>query len=135
MRSSMSLAAILAVAVVSSQCGGGDKSADTPTTPGNTTPQTVTVSIVGIKGNQSYAPNPVQKSGGEQLIFKNNDTAVHHIVMDDNSADFGNLSPGATSAAKAVTSGNFHCMNHPSMVGSVNGPAAPDPPVGSGDGY
>jgi plastocyanin len=136
MRSLLNLAAILAVAAVSSQCGGGDKSSSgTPTTPGNTTPQVVTVAIVGIKGNQSYQPNPVAKLGGEQVVFQNNDSVVHHIVMDDGSADFGNLNPGAASQAKAVTNSNFHCLNHPSMVGTVNGATLPEPPVGSGDGY
>jgi plastocyanin len=126
------LITVLAAAVSASRCGGGKSS---PTTPGSNTPGSVTVSIVGIKGNGSYVPNPVQKAAGEQVMFKNNDTAVHHIVMDDGSADFGTLSPGTTSQAKAVTLGNFHCTNHPSMVGSVGGAAAPEPPPGSGDGY
>lgn len=133
MRSSLILITVLAAAVSASRCGGGKSS---PTTPGPTTPSTVTVSIVGIRGNGSYVPNPVQKAAGEQLVFKNNDTInTHRIMMDDGSADFGNLAPGATSAAKAVTTGNFHCTNHPSMVGSVGGAAAPVPPPGSGDGY
>ena len=56
--------------------------------------------------------------------------------MDDNSVDFGSLSPGASSAAKGVgTGGNFHCTIHPSMVGTINGTVAPTPPPGSGDGY
>ena len=135
MRSSMILIAVFAAAVSASRCGGGDSSSSTPTTPGNTTPSTLTVTIVGTKGNQSYVPNPVPKATGEQVMFKNNDTVVHRIVMDDNSADFGNLAPGAASAAMAVTTGNFHCTLHPSMVGSINGAAAPDPPPGSGDGY
>lgn len=136
MRSSLILVAILAAAVAASRCGGGKSSS--PTTPGPTTPSTVTVSIVGVLGSGSYVPNPVQKAAGEQLVFKNNDTITtigHHIVMDDSSADFGNLAPGATSAAKAVVSGNFHCTNHPSMVGSIGGTVAPTPPPGSGDGY
>jgi hypothetical protein len=140
MRSSLILVTVLAAAVSASRCGGGKDSGGSsqpPTGPGTTTP-TVTVSIVGLKGNQSYVPNPVQKTGGEQLVFKNDDlttTVGHHIVMDDGSADFGLLTPGATSAAKAVTTGNFHCTNHPSMVGSVGGVAPPEPPPGSGDGY
>ena len=138
MRSPFILVAILAAAVAASRCGGGGKSTTTPTTPAPTTPSTVTVSIVGVDGNRSYVPNPVQTAAGEQLVFKNNDmiTAIgHRLVMDDGSADWGNLAPGVTSAAKAVTSGNFHCANHPSMVGSLGGSVAPTPPVGSGDGY
>ena len=114
-----------------SRCGGS-----TPTTPGSTTPPgIVTVSIVGTQGNGSYVPNPVPTSGN-QVVFKNNDVVnTHHIVMDDGSADFGNLSPGASGPARAVTSGNFHCTNHPSMVGSINGVTPPVPAPGSGDGY
>lgn len=140
MRSSFILVAILAAAVAASRCGGGKSSPTTssPTTPSPTTPSTVTVSIVKLDGSRSYVPNPVQKADGEQLVFKNNDmvTAIgHRLVMDDGSADWGNLAPGVTSAAKAVTSGNFHCTNHPSMVGSIGGTVAPTPPPGSGDGY
>lgn len=136
MRVSFSLAAILLAAVAASQCGGGDSEPiATPTTPGNT-PTIATVSIVGLNGNKSYVPNPIPTSSGEQVVFKNNDTLVHHIVMDDGSIDFGSLSPGASSGAKAVgAGGNFHCANHPSMVGSINGAVAPEPPPGSGDGY
>jgi hypothetical protein len=96
----------------------------------------VTVSVVGTQGNGSFVPNPVATATGNQVVFKNNDPVnIHHIVMDDGSADFGNLSPGVSGPAKAVTGGNFHCVNHPSMVGSINGATAPTPAPGSGDGY
>jgi plastocyanin len=134
MRSVLILMTVLAAAVSASRCSGGG-SADTPTTPGSTTPSTVTISIVATKGNQSYVPNPVAKASGEQVIFKNNDAVTHRIIMDDNSADFGSLAPGASSQARAVSTGNFHCTLHPSMVGSINGATAPEPPPGSGDGY
>jgi plastocyanin len=137
MRSSLILVTVLAAAVSASRCGGGDSS-QPPATPGST-PNIVTVSIVGTKGNASFVPDPVATSSGDQVMFKNNDltTAVgHHIVMDDGSVDFGNLAPGASSSAKGVgTGGNFHCVNHPSMVGSINGAVAPTPAPGSGDGY
>ena len=133
MRSSLILITVLAAAVSASRCSGGGSS-DTPTTPGST-PSTLTVAIVGTKGNGSYVPNPIAKTSGEQVIFQNNDTVFHRIVMDDFSVDFGNLAPGASSQAKAVTAGNFHCTTHPSMVGSINGATAPEPPPGSGDGY
>jgi hypothetical protein len=56
--------------------------------------------------------------------------------MDDGSNDFGQLAVGASSAPRGVGSGgNFHCTIHPSMVGSINGTVAPEPPPGSGDGY
>ena len=91
--------------------------------------------LVGLAGSGSYQPNPVQ-TGGNQVMFKNSDTVnTHRIVMDDGSADFGTLAPGASSAARSVSGGNFHCTIHPSMVGSVNGATAPSPAPGSGDGY
>ena len=76
-------------------CGGGDGGANqNPTTPGpNPTPATVTVNIVGTIGNGSYVPNPVQVGTNEQVIFRNNDTVVHRIIMDNGSADFGALAP------------------------------------------
>jgi len=136
MRSSLILLAVLGAAVSASRCGGASSSNQTPTSPG-TTPNIVTVSIVGTKGNASYVPDPVPTSSGDQVMFKNNDPLLtHHIVMDDGSADFGSLSPGASSPAKGVgAGGNFHCANHPSMVGSINGAVAPTPAPGSGDGY
>ena len=51
--------------------------------------------------------------------------------MDDGSADLGDIAPGATSRGFTVRSGsalNFHCTLHPSMVGSINGANAPEPP-------
>jgi plastocyanin len=138
MRSSLILIGVLAAAVSAAQCGGGGSNS-TPSAPAPTTPSIVTVSIAGLLGNRSYVPDPVPVASGGQVMFKNNDltTAVgHHIVMDDGSIDFGNLAPGASSSAKSVgVGGNFHCVNHPSMVGSINGAVAPTPPPGSGDGY
>lgn len=133
MRSALIVTTVLAAAASASACSGGSSMASTPTTP--TTPAVMTVSIVGLSGNASFVPDPVQVASGGQVMFKNNDTVnTHHIVMDDNSADFGTLPPGATSAAK-LASGNFHCSIHPSMVGSINGAVAPTPPPGSGNGY
>ena len=139
--SSWRMAAVLAGALAASQCGGdsggnnaGGGGGGNPAGPG-TSPPTVTVSIARTQGNQSYVPNPVPVSSGERVVFQNNDAVAHRIVMNDNSVDFGNLAPGASSAPMAVGSGDFHCTIHPSMVGSINGVVAPEPPPGSGDGY
>src|SRR5438093_319057 len=102
MRSLLILAAVLMAGGLASGCGSS-----TPTTPGTTTPGVVTVSIVGTKGNGSYVPNPVP-TNRNQVLFKNNDpSTTHHIVMDDGSADFGDLSPGASGPPRTVVSGNF----------------------------
>ncbi len=64
-------------------------------------------------------------------MFRNNDSTLHRIVMDDGSGNLGDIAPGATSRGLTVRSAsalNFHCTLHSSMVGSINGASAPDPP-------
>ena len=54
---------------------------------------------------------------------------MHHIVMDDGSGDAGSIVPGASSTLMLKgNGGNYHCENHPTMVGSINSATAPDPP-------
>lgn len=112
-------------------CGGKSS----PAGPSNPNPppaaQTVVVSIVGSSGNGAFKPNPVAAATGDTVIFRNNDSAVHRIVLDDGSADLGTLTPGSTSrgfTVRSATAAKFHCTNHTSMVGSINGDSAPEPP-------
>jgi plastocyanin len=115
-------------------CGGGSGGSSTPTSPtppSTPTAPTVTVAIVGSIGNSAYRPNPVTAATGATVKFQNNDSTTHHIVLDDGSADLGNISPGSTSTGVTIQNNNalkFHCTIHPSMVGSINGQSAPDPP-------
>lgn len=71
------------------------------------------------------------------VAFKNNDTVTHHIVMNDGSADFGDIAPGATSQAMMAPTkaANYHCTIHPTMVGTINGDKAPDAPPCNNPGY
>jgi plastocyanin len=117
-------------AIATSGCGGGESSS--PTAP-TVTP--VTVNIVGSAGNQAFSPNPVQAPPGASIVFRNNTSDFHRLVMDSGTL-IGDLSPGASSAPMQLgAGGNYHCTTHPSMVGSINGATAPTPPPGSGDGY
>jgi plastocyanin len=89
------------------------------------------VSIVGSTGNTALRPNPVAANAGDTVMFRNNDTAIHHILLDDGSADLGEVSPGATSKSftvRAASATTYHCSIHSSMVGSINGATAPTPP-------
>jgi hypothetical protein len=64
-------------------------------------------------------------------MFRNSDTAMHHLVMDDGSADLGEVAPGTTSPGFVLRSSSatkFHCTLHATMVGSINGVAAPETP-------
>jgi plastocyanin len=122
----------LAAATCVWNCGGSSYGgSSTPTTPTPTpapSANTVTVTIVGSSGNKAYQPNPVQVNMGDTVAFKNADATLHHIVMDDGSADLGNISPGSTASMTLKTAGgNFHCTIHTSMVGSINGKDAPEP--------
>lgn len=123
-----SLAVVVACGVTA--CGGGGSTPTSPSAsatppPANTAAsQTVTVNIVGTAGQRAYDPNPVRANTGDIVIFRNADSAVHRIVLNDGSADLGEVAPGATSRGFTVGTMNpvgFHCVNHPSMVGSING--------------
>ena len=121
-------------------CGGGGGGGSTPTSP--TSPPsgatTVTTSIVGAVGNGAYTPNPVMARSGDTVVFRNSDTQLHHIVLDNGGADLGTIAPGTTSRGLVLTNTNelrFHCTLHASMVGSINGATAPDPPCTDQYGY
>lgn len=124
----------IASAMVMWSCGGGGAS---PSSPSNTGPK-VTVNISDFTlGPNSFNPNPVLAGVGDTVAFKNNDNTMHHIVLDDGSADLGDLNPGATTRTFVVKAGggNFHCTIHSGMVGAINGQVPDAPPCLSGPAY
>ena len=139
MRHSIQPAAVVALVGVLAawSCGGGGGSS-TPTAPTASAPvvpapatTSVTVSIVTSTGNQAFSPNPVRGRAGDTVMFRNSDATMHHIVLDDGSADFGDVAPGATSRGVVLRDANpttFHCTLHATMVGSINGLTAPETP-------
>jgi plastocyanin len=136
------VAILLAIAALwAVSCGGGGGGAySTPTTPSSSTSTptppaagagtaSATVNIVGIAGSVAFTPNPVEAATGVTLAFKNTTSVVHHIVMDDGTV-VGDVAPGASiNMTVKSASGNYHCTNHPTMVGSINGATAPPPPT------
>jgi plastocyanin len=109
----IALAALFAIAV--SACGSS-----TPTAP--TVAADVTISIVGDRASQSYAPNPTTMRVGQTVAWKNNDTTAHDATQDASRFATGTLSAGATSTAVTMsTAGTFtyHCTIHPGMVGTI----------------
>jgi plastocyanin len=133
----------IAGALLLLSCGGGGSSTASPPaapTPTPTpTPSTVTVSIVSSVGNGAYKPNPVMANSGDTVVFRNNDATMHHVVLDDGSADLGDVMPGATSKGltlKNAGAARFHCTIHSSMVGTINeSTAPPTPPCPDPYGY
>ena len=84
-------------------CGGGGGS--TPTNPSNPgggggggAQTTVTITITGQGGTARVQPNPATVQPGQMVVFKNNDTVAHHMVLDDGTVQTPDIAPGATSA-------------------------------------
>ena len=86
-----------------------------------------------VNGAQSFSPNPASV-GGQEVVFKNTDSIVHRVVLNDGSVDTGNLAPGASSAVFTMPASgtNYHCSLHPTMVGAVNPAAGGAPPTCTG---
>jgi hypothetical protein len=125
-------------------------------------PVQLTINIVGSFGTLAFAPNPLQGTVGNTLIWTNNDFVAHTIVLDDGTP-VGTIAPGQSSVAIPLVTptASFHCTIHPSMTGQIvpvatlptgepapgdpsqapmPGPSAPDPygdgdDGGYGDGY
>lgn len=104
---------------------GSSSSPSSPTAPSGTpSGSAITIQIVGMNGNQSFSPDPVSVSAGQQIVFHNSDSITHRIVQDSGAWDTGNLAPGASSSPITISTTSeepFHCTIHPSMVGSLNG--------------
>lgn len=131
---------LVAAGALLAACGGGGGGSPTAPSGSNNPPasNSVTVSVVSSTGNTAYQPNPVRAATGDTITFRNNDAVLHRIVLDDGSADLGDIAPGAVSrgfTVRAATAVNFHCTIHPSMVGSINGNEAPEAPCIDSYGY
>ena len=128
MRRSLLAGSILA-ALAAPSCGGSGSPAGGS---GNPAPPAgaSTISILGDRGAQSFSPNPASVSQGSMLVWRNTDSVVHHIVLNDGSLDAGDIAPGAFSPALRLgTDGaNYHCTIHPTMVGSINRATGEPPP-------
>ena len=133
MRSRIIALAIFALAAGACSGSSYSSSPSAPTPATTTTPApagATTVTITGQKNAQSFSPNPVPITQGSVIVWKNGDTTVHHIVMNDGSFDSGDIGPGATSKQMVLTSagGQYHCTLHPTtMFGSINVATTNDP--------
>jgi plastocyanin len=125
---------MLAAALVASfglACGGS--SGGGPSAPNNPTGP-VTISIVGVKGQQSFSPNPAEVQAGRTVIWKNNDVVVHRVRLNDGSVDTGDIQPGASTPPMSLgnVSKAYSCSLHPNMVGSLNEASTPPAPPCTG---
>lgn len=128
-------------------------------------PVQLTINIVGSFGSLAYAPNPLQGTVGNTIVWTNNDFVLHDIVLDDGTP-VGNVAPGQSTVPITLNAPtvSYHCTIHPSMTGQIvpvplptgepvpgdpsqvplPDPSAPAPPApsdpyddgyGDGDGY
>src|SRR4030095_12038932 len=120
---------LIPIAIAASACGGGGS--NTPTAPSPSTP--VTITVTRQNGAQSFSPNPAL-AGGQTVVFRNADSVVHRVILNDNSIDTGDIAPGATSRAMTMPSNgtNYHCSLHADMVGALNPASGGAPPPGRG---
>ena len=119
----LTAAAIVIAAAGALSCGGSSS----PTSP--STSNVLTITINRQNGAQSFSPNPAS-AGGEMVVFRNVDSIVHRVQLNDGTIDTGNIAPGGTSAAVLMPASgtNYHCSIHPDMIGAVNGTTGGPPP-------
>jgi plastocyanin len=129
MRSKKAIAVVMFAALDAWGCGGGYGGSPTTSPTPTPTATTVTISITGVKGKQSFSPNPATVAAGQQVVFRNDDRVTHRVIIDDRSVDSGDIAPGASSQPLPLgaVSKPYHCSLHPSMVGSLNTAATPEP--------
>jgi plastocyanin len=119
----MRVLAAAAAGLILSACGGGGS------TPSGPTPGALTITITRQNGAQSFSPNPAS-AGGQAVVFRNADSIVHRVRLNDGTIDTGDIAPGATSAQVEMPAQgtNYHCSVHPDMIGAVSGTSGAPPP-------
>jgi plastocyanin len=125
----ITIPALIATALCVAACGNGESSS-TPTAPSPSPGTSPTIVINRQNGSLSFSPNPAA-FGGQTVVFRNADSVIHRVQLNDMSVDTGDIAPGATSRAVQMPANgtNYHCALHPDMVGAVMGSGGlPAPP-------
>lgn len=124
------LGGLLLIAVALPGCGSSSYSnpmspSPTPSPSAGPAPvaATLTIRIVAMDGDKSFAPNPSSIAAGQTVAFYNADSVVHRIAANGGAFDSGNINPGATSAPMTMSSHGafaYRCTIHPTMIGTLN---------------
>ena len=114
------LLAVLSLAVaVPLGCGGSSDM----TAPINSPRADVVITISGVNGGMSFAPNPANVQVGQTVAWQNIDSITHTATQNGTGFNTGAIPGGTTSAPVAMGAvGNlgYHCSIHPSMTGTLN---------------
>jgi len=87
-----------------------------------TPPSDIVILIGGVRGNMSFEPASVTVRLGQSVAFRNMDSVTHDIDQDAGRWDAGEIEPGAIGPSVRMTAAGpqpYHCVIHPSMVGSI----------------
>jgi aldose sugar dehydrogenase len=113
-----------------------------PTQNGTLTSQSVSAVILGIDGDSSYSPEPIEIDSGQTVTWFNGDTISHTVTSgQDGDLDEGNLFdsdaiiPNQSYSLTFESPGefNYYCIYHPTMVGEVIVDGANTPSTTSDD--
>src|SRR5262245_45783498 len=131
------LACAGALTAVSCGGGGGSYSGGNPVNPSPTpggSSGAITITITGVKGKQSFSPNPASVAAGQMVVFRNTDVVSHKVVLDDATMSTAEIPAGGESQPLPLGAVNksYHRSLHPSMVGSLNAAETPEPPPCTG---
>src|SRR5687768_18140541 len=96
----LAAAAAIVAGLGASSCGGGSS----PTTP--SAPNVVTITITRQNGAQSFSPNPAS-AGGQMVVFRNADSILHRVQLNDGSLDTGNIAPGDRKSTRLNSSHGY----------------------------
>jgi len=123
-RLTLTIGGALVIAATAIGCGGGSNG--TPSSPASPSPTpppptsspasaTVVITIVGMNGANSYAPNPTTVQIGQTVAWRNADGVAHTATANGGAFDTGSIAPGATSSPitmNAAGSFPYHCTLH-----------------------
>jgi len=109
----LTFGSVVGLAMLAAGCGSSPPSPTPP--PGGSL---VTVFIT----NNVYSPNPLNVRVGQMVNWKNNDSIIHTATM-DGGFNTGNIPPLSAHdnpvTFSAVGTFTYHCVIHPSMVGTI----------------
>lgn len=91
-------------------------------------PKIYNASMIGIKKDKSYYPNPINVNAGDSIVWTNSDNDIHSVTSGSDEGpsigqefDSGIIGSGKSFTHKFENLGTYEyfCSMHPSMVGEV----------------
>lgn len=115
---------IMLSSIVTPAYGGSSPSGS----PSQTLSGTNNVSIIGIKKDKSFDPNPIEIKAGDSVTWTNDDNDIHTVTSGSSEGptigqefDSGTIASGDSFTHKFEKTGTYEyfCSFHESMIGKV----------------